>query len=256
MCALCDCMQLEPAAWMWELSSQSEAAKAVVQPTHVPTDPAPSQASQPPQGICVRCAIACRSNLLLGCGSSRARARQRWRWLSQPMYQLTLRHRRKASPHLRLEMHSPVGAGLLAKAVVQSTYLSTDTPPSQASQLPQGTCVHCAIACSSNLLHGCGSSRTRARQRRRWLSQPIYQLTPRHHRQASPHLRLEMHSPVGAGLPAKAVGQTAHLSTDIPHRQTNPYRRSTLSCHLIGGSAARRIPYGASTGTGQTGRTW
>ena len=31
----------------------------------------------------------------------------------------------------------PVGAGLPAKAVYQSIHLSTDTPPSQASQLPQ-----------------------------------------------------------------------------------------------------------------------
>ena len=180
-------------------------AKAVAQSTDIPTDPPPSQASQLPQGIGVRCAIACSSNLLLGCGSSRARARQRWRWFSQPIYQLTLSHRSQASPHLCLEMHTPVGAGLLAKALCQSTHIPTDTPPSQASQ---------------------------------------------------PHLCLEMHSPVGAGLPAKAVAQSTHLSTDTPHRQTNPHRRFKLSCQLIGGSAARRIPYGASTGTGQTGRTW
>ena len=35
------------------------------------------------------------------------------------------------------KLHSPVGAGLPAMAVYQPIHLSTDTPPSQASQLPQ-----------------------------------------------------------------------------------------------------------------------
>ena len=160
-------------------------AKALCQSTHIPTDPPPSQASQLPKGICARCAIAYSSNLLLGCGNSRARARQRWRWFSQPIYQLTLSHRNQASPHLCLEMHTPVGVGLPAKALCQSTHIPTDPPPSQASQLPQGIGVRCAIACSWNLLLGCGNSRARARQRRRWFSQPIYQLNLRLRRQAS-----------------------------------------------------------------------
>ncbi|TBN44245.1 hypothetical protein EYC95_16515 [Pseudomonas sp. BGI-2] len=36
---------------------------------------------------------------------------------------------------------SPVGAGLLAKAVVQSTSMLNDPPPSRASPLPQGSIV-------------------------------------------------------------------------------------------------------------------
>ncbi|KAB0508539.1 hypothetical protein F7R14_02520 [Pseudomonas lini] len=37
---------------------------------------------------------------------------------------------------------STVGAGLLANAVGQSTLISTDTPSSRASPLPQGLCAH------------------------------------------------------------------------------------------------------------------
>ncbi|PSL91632.1 hypothetical protein C7U57_24505 [Pseudomonas sp. R9.37] len=40
-----------------------------------------------------------------------------------------------------------MGAGLLANAVYQSTYLLTDTPLSRASPLPQLFCV-----CSENLI--------------------------------------------------------------------------------------------------------
>ncbi|QBZ90252.1 hypothetical protein EPZ47_16545 [Pseudomonas viciae] len=41
-----------------------------------------------------------------------------------------------------------VGAGLLAKAVGQSTSMQTDAPLSRASPLPQGLCLTLALGCA------------------------------------------------------------------------------------------------------------
>ncbi|QBR34022.1 hypothetical protein E3Z29_27635 [Pseudomonas sp. S150] len=43
-----------------------------------------------------------------------------------------------AVPKSPCQWRSPVGAGLLANALCQSTYPLTDTPHSRASPLPQG----------------------------------------------------------------------------------------------------------------------
>ena len=47
-------------------------------------------------------------------------------------------HVERALTRSKQHRKTNVGAGLLAKAVYQSMYLVTDTPPSRASPLPHG----------------------------------------------------------------------------------------------------------------------
>ena len=62
------------------------------------------------------------------------------------------------------KLHSPVGAGLsgrriAAMAVHQPIHLSTDTPSSQASQLPQLVCGVCKVLCPAEIPCGSGLAR-------------------------------------------------------------------------------------------------
>ncbi|AYG07676.1 hypothetical protein D7M10_11490 [Pseudomonas fluorescens] len=52
-----------------------------------------------------------------------------------------------------------MGAGLLAKAAVQSLFLAADPPPSQASQLPHLICGGTNILCPAQIPCGSGLAR-------------------------------------------------------------------------------------------------
>ena len=164
------------------------------------------------------------------------RACSRKRWFSHPRWWQLHRHRRQASSHLCFAAYakfpavprSPVGAGLLAKAVVQSPSLVAVAPPSQASQLPLLFCSACKIPCRPEILCGSGLAREsggsvtlvggsctaiagkpaptfvlprmqnslpsrdplweRACSRKRWFSHSRWWQLHRHRRQASSHL--------------------------------------------------------------------
>ena len=95
------------------------------------------------------------------------RACPRKRWFSHSRRWQLHRHRRQASSHLCFAAYakfpaaprSPVGAGLLAKAVVQSPSLVAVAPPSQASQLPPLFCSVCKIPCRPEIPCGSGLAR-------------------------------------------------------------------------------------------------
>ena len=97
------------------------------------------------------------------------RACPRKRWFSHSCWWQLHRHRRQASSHFCSAAYakfpavprSLVGAGLLAKAVVQSPFLVGDAPPSQASQLPPLFCSVCKIPCRPEIPCGSGGATIR-----------------------------------------------------------------------------------------------
>jgi hypothetical protein len=164
------------------------------------------------------------------------RACPRKRWFSHPRWWQLHRHRRQARSHLCFAAYakfpavprSLVGAGLPAKAVVQSPSLVAVAPPSQASQLPLLMVVWhknlCPTkpSCGSGLARESGGSVTlvggsctaiagkpaptfvlqrmqnslpsrdplweRACPRKRWFSHPFWWQMYRYRRQASSHI--------------------------------------------------------------------
>ena len=129
---------------LWELSSFSEAAKAVGQATEVSPVPPSSQASQLPHFERCTPAPACKPN---PCGSCRALARLRKRWVWQLRCRLCRRLRRQASSHILNGVHLH--------------------PP--ANPIP------------------CGSCRALARLRKRWVRRQRFRLCHRYRRQTSSH---------------------------------------------------------------------
>jgi len=126
-------------------------------------------------------------------------------------------------------------AGLPAKAVGQPANASTDGSPSRASPLPQG------IGVGLRPLVYADQMWELACLRRRWVSQRMHQLTDRLRGQArtqgvgvGPEIPGVRRSNVGAGLPAKAVGQPANASTG-----GSPSRASPLPQGIGGGLRPR-----------------
>ena len=97
---------------LWELSSFSEAAMAVGQPTEVSPVPPLSQASQLPHLNCVHLHPPAHP---IPCGSCRALARLRWRWARQQRFRLCHRYRRQASSRFDGVHHSKSGSLRLAQ---------------------------------------------------------------------------------------------------------------------------------------------
>ncbi|PKA72729.1 hypothetical protein ATI02_5811 [Pseudomonas baetica] len=117
----------------------------------------------------------------------------------------------------RLECRSPVGAGLLAKAVCRSTMMLADLTPSRASPLPQGLFGAFEVdfmpgGVKAKHFHGEG-------------------------RNTKP--RLECRSPVGAGLLAKAVCHSTMMLADL-----TPSRASPLPQGLFGAFEVDFVPGG------------
>ncbi|POA23877.1 hypothetical protein C1894_17395 [Pseudomonas sp. FW305-3-2-15-E-TSA2] len=69
------------------------------------------------------------------------RPRSSRRWWSRRAASSSITRRSKPAQISLKECKTPVGAGLLAKASVQSTLPLNVRPPSRASPLPQGICV-------------------------------------------------------------------------------------------------------------------